>query len=78
MHMEDPKKVQAKIDELIKSNGHKWVALNGAHAITKVDVKGDSDFVFYPSSGMPVKVFVDLLTGETRSFMWFVFEVDKK
>jgi len=75
--MEDFAKVKAKVDELSKATGHKWTALNGSHAVTKVNIK-DGLYEFLPDTGMPVKVFVNLLTGEAKMFMYFVFEVDKK
>jgi hypothetical protein len=76
--MEDAKKVQAKVDELSKATGHAWRALPGNHAMTKVVVKSEYNFTFIPDAGMPVKIFVDLVTGEVRTFMYFVFEVDSK
>lgn len=75
--MEDPKKVQAKIDELLKETGHRWTALSGNHALTKVNVKAD-EYEFRPDTGMPVKAFADLVTGEIKIFMFFLFEVDSK
>lgn len=73
---EDPKKIADKLEELQKATGHKWTPLNGYHAITRVEMK-DGNYEFLPASGMPVKVFADLVTGEVRPFLSFIFEVDK-
>lgn len=78
--MEDTTKVQKKVDELNskeKPGNQGWTALNGYNALTRFEF-GDSTkgATFYPSSGIPVKVFINAADGEIRVFPATFFEVN--
>lgn len=77
--MEDAEQVQKKVEELNKKEkpgNQGWVAVDGYNALTKFEF-GDSNKgpTFYPSSGIPVKIFINAANGEIRVFPATVFQV---
>ncbi len=75
--MEDKTKVKSKIDELNKTYNttNAWTAIDGYYAITKFDFgKDDKNPNFSPSSGVPVKMFVNQTNGEIKLFLAKLFE----
>lgn len=75
--MEDDNKVAAKIAELQKQTGHKWVQATGFYAITGFEFeKPNQSPNFNPAHGVPVKIFIDTVTGEIRTFAASIFRRD--
>jgi len=73
--MEDLIKVQEKIKELSKGKPGKWIPFSGFHALTKFEFgEGGKSPTFHPDSGVPLKIFVNVETGELRAFPAKVFE----
>lgn len=68
----DPVKLAAKLSEL----GPGWIFADGLHALTKVQFENGPDPVFYPSSGIPIKVFMNTDTGEIRMFPIAIFKAE--
>ncbi len=62
---QDQAKIKAKIAEL----GVGWVEAEGFFAITVVEMKDDKSLIFQAAKGIPLKVFVNRITGEVRSFL---------
>jgi hypothetical protein len=59
---------QSKIDAIQKSLGPAWQPINDTHTLTKVDLTNDASPTFIPTSGIPVKAFINTQTGEIRIF----------
>lgn len=72
----DPEKIQNKITEL-NNQGGSWQEIEGNNALTKVEFS-DSGTKFYPSSGVPVKMFVNRISGEIKLFPAFIFKLDNE
>lgn len=71
---EDPQKIQDKIRELNASTpGQFWITVQENHALTKVDFR-NGKVVFFPSSGVIIKIFFNRSTGEIRIFPAKMFE----
>jgi hypothetical protein len=51
-----------------------WQEFPGYHALTKFDYNNKAP-IFTPSSGVPVKVFLNSNTGEIRIFLASIFEM---
>jgi len=63
---EDPKKVQAKKDELNKGlQEPEWDDVIGVHAMSTVDLVNRT---IDPGSGLTVKCFVNMKTWEIKTF----------
>jgi hypothetical protein len=45
-----------------------WTPLAGLHALTQFQFLQNSGAMFTPSSGYPIKVFVNTITGEVKIF----------
>ena len=73
--MEDPVKVQQKINELNELGGN-WIANKGYFAVTGFDFNNGKP-IFSPSLGIPVKVFNNTITGEVKIFLATGFERDR-
>jgi len=74
--MQDPEKIRRKIQELNRDGGD-WVEAEGNHALTKVEGEFRGGKVtFFPSSGIPLKVFISRRTGEIKIFPAIMFERD--
>jgi len=63
---------QSKIDDVLKElNGGKvtgdWIAVPNNHALTLVDFNGKAAN-FRPDAGIPLKVFVNVKTGEIKTY----------
>lgn len=72
--------IQSKIDEILKElNGGKitgtWMAIPGNHALTVVNFNG-KEANFNPGSGIPLKVFINVKTGEIKIYHATVFLKD--
>ena len=70
----DEAKVQSKITELNRLGGN-WFAVDGMHALTTVAFKGDSP-LFNPASGILLKVFINKVNGEIKTFPAIMFAVE--
>lgn len=79
--MEVQSKIDSKIGELNleSANGDAasvqpvWQYYTGYHALTKFDFNSGKP-IFTPSSGVPVKAFLNTRTGEIRVFSANIFE----
>ena len=68
--MEDPKKVQDKVDELNKKyKTDKWDSVTGFHSTALVTMNGPSQSVD-PLKGVTYKLFVNTETGEIKFFYY--------
>ncbi len=61
------------LEELIRLNEGQaqgdWVITEGFHALTSLKFKGkDKKPTFNPSSGIPVKIFINKKTGELKTY----------
>ena len=76
--MEDPLKVQQKINDLNSNDPQgalkPWIHYSGYFALTRVELNDGVGPVFNPSIGIPMKVFTHQLTGEIRMFPSQFFE----
>ena len=80
--MENPLKVQARVDELNATEiragvpePNEWVAINGYFALTGFDFNhGKGQPNFNPGYGVPVKVFRNIRTGEIKTYSAYFFE----
>ena len=72
--MENAAKVGAKIVDLQKQTGHKWVHVNGFNAVTGFDYGTGQGANFNPGFGLPVKIFIDTVTGEVKLFSADLFK----
>ena len=70
--MQDPAKISLKIREL----GVGWQEAEGYHALTRVEYGRNQPAVFNPASGIPLKIFVNITTGEIKMFLAILFEAD--
>lgn len=73
--------IQSKIDEVLKKLNSgtirgEWIAVPGNHALTIVDFNG-KDANFNPGSGMPLKAFINVNTGEVKIYHASVFFKDR-
>lgn len=67
--MEDPKKITAKLDELNKNErGNPWIVVSGNHVIPEANAVGRQGFKFDYDRGYVVKMFVNIVTGEVKTF----------
>ncbi len=76
--MENNKKVQEVLKEL---NGERkkpiWFPVDGFKLLPEVTYKkARKDVSINPSSGYPVKIFVNIQTGEIKVFAAILFEVN--
>jgi len=74
---QDQVKIDAKIQELKTLTTHDWIAVEGYHALTSVQINSVSSSTsanFNPGSGIPVKAFIDTITGEIKVFPYKLFE----
>jgi hypothetical protein len=73
---EDPDKVQ-KITDYLNRNykaSKPWVAIADFHALTKFEYGiSDKGPTFYPSSGIPMKAFINIKTGEIKLYSGRIF-----
>lgn len=65
--------IDQKIAELSRLTNHIWKEAQGYHALTMVDIR-TSGVAFNPASGIPIKVFVDTVSGELKMFPASMFE----
>lgn len=92
--MEDPQKVQAKLDELNET--HKkpvlpsssgslppityppiWIAVGGYFSMLKTSLNDKSEATFFGNEGLPIKVFLNTLTGEMKFYPAKSFEQNR-
>ena len=63
----DPKKIESYLRTLNKGLKDKpWTPLPNNYAIVKIDIRADETSVFHPDTGLPLKAFVNVNTGEIR------------
>jgi hypothetical protein len=76
--MEDNEKILVKRRELNGGENGPWIAVDGTNALIKVqgDFRTNTNVVFMPASGIPVKVFMNTINGEIRMFPAILFERD--
>ena len=72
----DPIKVAAKLAELNALNQGTWIEGAGLHAVTQFE-SIDNGVKFNPYVGFPLKIFVNLQTGEVKTYSARAFSVDK-
>jgi len=58
----------SQILETLNSNGGNWEVQKQVHALTEVQKVKDDKYAFNPGSGIPVKVFINIETGEMRLY----------
>jgi len=77
-HMQDPNLIRAKIVELNSGETGDWEEITGNHALTSVDgdFRTNSNIVFKPASGVPLKAFLNRRTGEIKIFPAIMFEIN--
>lgn len=71
---------QAKVEALLKTLNRgkvqgEWIAAPGNNALTIVEING-TEANFNPSSGMPLKAFININTGEIKIYHASVFMKD--
>ncbi len=68
-YMEDPQKVQNKVDELTKSiPGSKWVPISGFVTLPDAEYKTRDEVKFNLDIGFVLKVFLNTTNGEAKLF----------
>lgn len=67
---------ESKIEAKKVSLGADWIVVNGMHAITTAEFKGDSTN-FNPAQGILVKTFINNKTGEMKFFPIILFKKDE-
>ncbi len=73
----DKKKIKDKIRELKnESSGDNWISIDGMQALTRAENK-NSRWEFNPTSGIILKSFFNLRTGEIKIFPLQIFEKDE-
>lgn len=83
--MEDPQKVAKKIVDLNNASWREsgsppmarapqvWQEFTGYNALTKFDFNNGAP-IFHPSVGIPLKAFLNIVTGEVKLFVASIFE----
>ncbi len=80
--MEDPVKVQIKLNELNNDASGtslirpRWIAIDGYYSLFKTDLNRDQA-TFHADHGLPLKVFLDTEKGEVKFFPAKSFERDE-
>lgn len=64
----DPTKVQKLLNQLNKGKNGPWVPLDGYRALTVLEFQSDKSATFNPSEGIPLKVFINVKTGEIKIY----------
>jgi len=74
--MQDPELIRNKLRELNSGETGDWEEITGNHALTSVDgdFRSNSNVVFKPASGIPIKGFLNRRTGEIKIFPAVMFE----
>lgn len=73
----DPQKIQQQVNALnVDTPGQIWIVLDGFSALTTVEFKDDGPATFDPSRGLPLKTFINTVTGEVKIFHANMFKAD--
>lgn len=75
----DPTKVQQKLNELNAAGNPgapNWIVSEGLKAVTSMSLEGEK-ITFNPNAGIPLKVFVNITSGEVKLFDARKFSVNK-